>query len=115
MVGQSGEDMVVVRYHKCSYFIAGEPVFIAGLDTMQGRCLSEYEANSSEMVRGEWYVIEVAVCVRCAWGMGKHLCREQPKIIQQESAASQARVGEGNVLEGGGLEKTDEDMGSLKV
>jgi len=40
-------------------------VFIVGLD-MQGRCLSEYEANGGKTVREEWCVIDVDGGVLCA-------------------------------------------------
>jgi len=45
--------MVVVRHQKRSCFIVGESVLgVVALD-MQGRCLSEYEPNSSETVPEE--------------------------------------------------------------
>ena len=44
--------------------------------------MSEYEANHSAIVHEEWSVRGEGGGIPWAAGMGKYVCREQPKIIQ---------------------------------
>ena len=53
---QSTEYIVVVWHQRGSCFVVGEQVFgVVALD-MQGWCLGEYKANSSELCREGWCV-----------------------------------------------------------
>lgn len=87
MAEQPAEDVIVVRQSEVFVFhctsIIGEPVFVAVALDMQGGCLSQYVPNCSETVREQQCVTGTGCCVSYAWGMGKYVCHEHPKIIQQ--------------------------------